>query len=238
QSPTTPPHPSRRTGLACLRQQAQGADITRESGLTDHAWMACNGALSLSLLDRGRPPSLLPLPLLARSRPWRASSSQVASSSGSPIGARSSAACRGPSPLHTPPAAPRLRPPLPVLLPCTGASCLLPSDSSHPAIGLRTVRNFTPRNGWSDGRQAQVVLIDEGPEPDIEVVQRAERARMIEAALTQRPPEALHLSARRGVIGLGVDERGAHAGASQAERLAPVGCAIIQVQRVGGAVLA
>src|SRR5690606_21074768 len=99
QSPTTPPHPSRRTGLACLRQQAQGADITRESGLTDHAWMACNGALSLSLLDRGRPPSLLPLPLLARSRPWRASSSQVASSSGSPIGSRSSAACRGPSPL-------------------------------------------------------------------------------------------------------------------------------------------
>src|SRR5690606_38225614 len=63
---------------------------------------------------------------------------------------------RGPSPLHTPPAAPRLRPPLPVLLPCTGASCLLPSDSSHPAIPLRTVRNFTPRNGWSDGRQAQL----------------------------------------------------------------------------------
>src|SRR5690606_428470 len=105
---------------------------------TPPSGMACTGALSLARLDRGRPPSLLPLPLLARSRPRRVSSSQVASSSGSPIGSRSSAACRGPSPLHTPPAAPRLRPPLPVLLPCTGASCLLPSDSSHPAIALRT----------------------------------------------------------------------------------------------------
>lgn len=38
-------------------------------------------------------------------------------------------------------------------------------------------------------RRAVVVLIDEGPEPHVEIMQRAERARVIETPLAQRPPK-------------------------------------------------
>src|SRR5262245_23771438 len=50
-----------------------------------------------------------------------------------------------------------------------------------------------------------VVLVNEGPEPDVEVVERRERAHEIEASLAQSAPKALHFSACRGVVGFGVD---------------------------------
>jgi hypothetical protein len=35
------------------------------------------------------------------------------------------------------------------------------------------------------------VLVEEGEQPDLHVVERRERAEVVEAALPQRPPEAL-----------------------------------------------
>jgi len=49
-------------------------------------------------------------------------------------------------------------------------------------------------------RSPVVVLVEERPEMDVEVVQRAERAGEVQASLPERAPEALHLPARRCVV--------------------------------------
>ena len=87
-------------------------------------------------------------------------------------------------------------------------------------------------------RGAVVVLVEEGVEADVEVVQRRERAAEVQASLAERAPEALHLSARRGVVGLGVHQGGAHAGARQGQGASAVGGAVVQINGVGGRMLA
>ena len=83
-----------------------------------------------------------------------------------------------------------------------------------------------------------VVLVEEGVEADVEVVQRGDRAAEVQAALSERAPEALHLSARRGIVGLGVHQGGAHAGARQGQSASAVGGAVVQVHGVGGRMFA
>jgi molybdopterin-guanine dinucleotide biosynthesis protein A len=67
-----------------------------------------------------------------------------------------------------------------------------------------------------------VVAVEEREQPHLDVVERGDRAEVVEAALAQRPPPPFHLAARRRVVGLGVDERDAKLGAGGAERLAGV----------------
>ena len=84
-------------------------------------------------------------------------------------------------------------------------------------------------------RGAVVVLVEEGVEADVEIVQRGDRAAEVQAALAERAPEALHLSARRGVVGLGVHQGGAHARARQGQGASAVGGAVVQINGVGRA---
>jgi hypothetical protein len=87
-------------------------------------------------------------------------------------------------------------------------------------------------------RGAVVVLVEEGVEADVEVVERAESAGEVQASLAQGAPEALHFSAGGRVVGLGVQEGRAHPGAGEGEGLAAVGGAVVEVEGVGGTVLA
>ena len=87
-------------------------------------------------------------------------------------------------------------------------------------------------------RRDLVVLVDEGVEPDLDIVEGGHGAEVVEAALAQRPPEALHLAAGRRVVRPGVQERDAEPGAGGAEDLADVGRAVVEVEHVGRAVLA
>ncbi len=64
--------------------------------------------------------------------------------------------------------------------------------------------------------RAVVVLVEECVQADVDLVQRGHGAQLVEAALAQGAPEALHLAACRGVVGFGVDERGAQPLAGQA----------------------
>src|SRR5690606_20757737 len=77
-----------------------------------------------------------------------------------------------------------------------------------------------------------------GPEPYVEVVERAERANEVEAALTQGAPKSLHFSSGGRVVGLRVNERRPHACAGQTQRLTAVGRAVVEVQGVGRPVFA
>ncbi len=83
-----------------------------------------------------------------------------------------------------------------------------------------------------------VVLVEEGAEAHVEVVERAEGACEVEAALAEGAPEALHFPSRRRVVGLGVQEGRPHAGASEGERVAAVGGPVVEVNSVGGAMFA
>jgi hypothetical protein len=102
------------------------------------------------------------------------------------------------------------------------------SFSEHGFVeGVDGLRRFLVDGGRCFAEQAAVgraviVLVDESPEPDIEVMQGAERAYEIEATFAQCAPETLHFPACRGIVGLGVDERRAHACASQAQCLTAV----------------
>ncbi len=87
-------------------------------------------------------------------------------------------------------------------------------------------------------RGAMVVLVEEGAEAHVEVVERAEGACEVEAALAEGAPEALHFPSRRRVVGLGVQEGRPHAGASEGERVAAVGGPVVEVNSVGGAMFA
>jgi hypothetical protein len=64
-----------------------------------------------------------------------------------------------------------------------------------------------------------VVLVEEGPEPDVDVVEGGELAEEVEASLTQRAPEALHLAARRRVVRTSVHQRDSESGARELEPL-------------------
>jgi len=85
---------------------------------------------------------------------------------------------------------------------------------------------------------AVVVLIEEGPEPDADVVERGEVLGEVQAALAQRAPEALHLAARGSVVGPGVQERDAQARTGDAQMLASVRAAVVEVEGVGRPVAA
>jgi len=78
-----------------------------------------------------------------------------------------------------------------------------------------------------------VVLVEKRREADLHVVQRQRGAEVIEAASPQRAPELLHLAARRCVVRPGVDQRDAEPLAAQAQRLAAVSAAVVEVERVG-----
>src|SRR5690606_17835229 len=84
-------------------------------------------------------------------------------------------------------------------------------------------------------RSAVVVLVEPSEDADVEIVKRAEVFREDEALLAERAPEPLHLSARRRVVRLGVDEGSAKTCTCEAERLAAVGRAVVEVERVGRA---
>jgi hypothetical protein len=71
---------------------------------------------------------------------------------------------------------------------------------------------------------------------DLHVVQRGQRAEEVEALGAERAPEALHLAARGRVAGARVEQRDAEALAGDAQDLAAVGGAIVEVERVGGTV--
>ena len=71
-----------------------------------------------------------------------------------------------------------------------------------------------------------------------EVVERAEGADEVEATFPKRAPEALHLTTRGCVIGLGVDERGSHPRTGQTQCLAAISGAVVKIQGVGWTMLA
>jgi len=85
-------------------------------------------------------------------------------------------------------------------------------------------------------RGHEVVPVEPREEPDLHVVQRRARAEVVEALLTHRAPEALHLAARLRVVRLGVQQPDTEAAARGAQRLADVRRSVVQVQRVGRAV--
>ncbi len=87
-------------------------------------------------------------------------------------------------------------------------------------------------------RGAVVVLVEEGAEAYLHVVQRGQAAEVVEAAGAQRAPEPLHLAARRHVVGPSVDQRDAEALAAQPQRDPAVGAAVVEVEAVGRAVAA
>jgi len=82
------------------------------------------------------------------------------------------------------------------------------------------------------------MLVDERPEPDVELVQRAERADEVEAALAQSAPKPLYFAASWCVIGLGMDEGGAHARAGQAQCLPTIGRTVVEIEGVRRTVFA
>ena len=86
--------------------------------------------------------------------------------------------------------------------------------------------------------RAVIVLIDEGVESDLDVVQRGHAAEMVEAAGAQRAPEPFHLAARLGITRSRVDQREAQALAAQPEAVAAVGAAVVEIEAVGRAMAA
>ena len=81
-------------------------------------------------------------------------------------------------------------------------------------------------------RGHEVGPIEPGEEADLDVVERPERAEVVEALRTHCAPEALHLAARLRVVRLGVHEPDAEPAARDPQRLADVGRAIVEVERV------
>ena len=61
---------------------------------------------------------------------------------------------------------------------------------------------------------------------------------MIEAALAERAPEALHLAAGLGVVGFCVHERDAQARAAQTQERAAIGRPVVEIEHLGRAVAA
>src|SRR5215831_404007 len=78
-----------------------------------------------------------------------------------------------------------------------------------------------------------VVLVDEGEEPDVDVVERGDSAKEVEAALPERSPEPFHFSTGRGVARVRVQQDGAEPLAGEPERVAAVRRAVVEVEHVG-----
>src|SRR5258706_113166 len=71
----------------------------------------------------------------------------------------------------------------------------------------------------------------------IDVAERRDLADVVEGLLAHASPKALHLAARRGVVGLRVQQRDAEARARELENGAAVRRAVVEVDRVRLAVL-
>ena len=78
--------------------------------------------------------------------------------------------------------------------------------------------------------------IEPGEQTDLHVVQRARDAEVVEALLAERAPEALHLAARLRVVRLGVHEPDTKATTRDTQRVADVGRAVVEIERLGRAV--
>src|SRR5690606_25455176 len=87
-------------------------------------------------------------------------------------------------------------------------------------------------------RSVVIVTIQKREQLDLHVVEARADVDVIEAALAQRPPKALHLSASARVVRLGVDELDAQTRARGRQDLAAVGRAVVEVQRPRSAVRA
>jgi hypothetical protein len=87
-------------------------------------------------------------------------------------------------------------------------------------------------------RRLVVMRLDESTKDLVHVFEGGDLAQEVEAALAQRAPEALHLAASGRVVGRGMKQRDAQALARQAQRLAAIGGAVIEVERVGRAMAA
>src|SRR5438128_1907385 len=86
-------------------------------------------------------------------------------------------------------------------------------------------------------RRPMVVLLDEGDESGIDLGERLDApADEIEAALAQRPPPALDLSASRRIAGTGMHERNAESLAGEAEDLPAIRGAVVEVEGPGDSV--
>jgi hypothetical protein len=81
-------------------------------------------------------------------------------------------------------------------------------------------------------RRDVVVLIEEGIEADLDIVQRRDGSEVVQAALAKGAPEALHLASRRRITRPGVDERDPQPLAAKTEDFAAIGRAIVEVERV------
>nr|WP_236644286.1 hypothetical protein [Sorangium cellulosum] len=81
-----------------------------------------------------------------------------------------------------------------------------------------------------------VVDVDEGLNTRGDVLQRGDRAQVIEHVFSKRPPESLHLAARLRVIGARMKQGDPEARAEDAQGVTTVGSAVVQIQRAGNAV--
>ena len=121
------------------------------------------------------------------------------------------------------------------------------ADSARRADGKRVAQRFVgdrlARRAFSVDvggaasdqaavRRAVVVLVEEREQADLHIVQGAAGADVIQAAASQGAPEALHLSAGLWIVGLGVDDGDAQPRARDLQRLAAIGGAVVEVQRL------
>ena len=83
-----------------------------------------------------------------------------------------------------------------------------------------------------------VVLVQEGPEAHVDIVQAGDLAEVVQAPFPQRAPEALHLPARGRVIGSSVQQGNAQTSTGHAEDVSAVGRPVVQVEGTGRWVLA
>lgn len=82
-------------------------------------------------------------------------------------------------------------------------------------------------------RSVEIEAVEERAQARIDVVEIADVAEVIEALLAEAAPEALHLALGGGVVRSRMEQRDPQSATRGAERLAPVGRAVIQVERVG-----
>ena len=82
------------------------------------------------------------------------------------------------------------------------------------------------------------MALEERDQPHLHVVVRVTRLQVVEAAGPQRPPESLHLAARLRVVGSRVHDHDPESRADELQRRARVGRTVVEVERVGLAVLA
>ncbi len=82
-------------------------------------------------------------------------------------------------------------------------------------------------------RRAMVMRVEKRHEADIDIVERADLAEVIEHVCTESAPKALHFAAGLGIVGFGVQKAHAESRARETESLAAISRAVIEVQGVG-----